>query len=560
MPKAIGEMGRLTHMRTRTVDVYLYSGHEVAVMEPIWLALRQRGVDAQFVLEPPGTHRAMGAVPNPDTWRVQHSGGPIEPLMDEATYVAVSELLASRDLPFISASRTHADAVLTTQGHGWLLHYSGLKIRVEYGASVFADVYGHGEINAAMDAVLTHGLYSTRSISSQLPSDRIIPVGYPKWAPAMRAGLNRQQARDSLDLDSTKPLIVWTPTWAHNATIDSYAAAVVALSDQYEVVLKPHHNTLRFEGERINELAKHITVLDNAHTLVPLVTAADLVVADARSGCLAEAVFADRCALGLLDRATPRSLGVLEGFDDAVAFCASPDELVGAVTDALGTDRSAGRAMWRSWLYADHHNQDDHVAAEAIINLIDAPGRRPTTGLNLATLDELLDATIPLAAQGGEATAKALHTLRRTWPIWPGHPRLLKLVDALRTSLAPEELAGVAAMVRAVPHSPCPAMATANDPGAAPTLRLAAAAIASDRFLEPGADELFFSLIATVPEPQFAEALASLALVPDALPAFVQGAATTPSRCKALAQALNNLGASEQAAAVAHHGERLVLQ
>ena len=38
------------------------------------------------------------------------------------------------------------------------------------------------------------------------------------------------------------------------------------------------------------------------------------------------------------------------------------------------------------------------------------------------------------------------------------------------------------------------------------------------------------------------------------------GATTTPGRCKALALALNNLGAPEQAAAVAHHGERLVLQ
>ena len=330
--------------RPFTVDFYLYSSHEVAVWEPLWRALRRRGVDAQIVLEPPGMHRAMGSVPDPRNGWHDDKNGPVEPLVDVSTQRHLAELLDGQAMSWIEHSRTNADAVITTQGIGWLAHYNGVRIKTEYGACAFVDVYGHGPVNEGLDLVLAHGPFSALTISAHLPHDRVQIVGYPKWAAALRSGLDRQSARQELGISAGDTLVAWLPTWAHNSAMDAYGDALGELAKRHLVVAKPHHNNVRFERERLSQINPSIEVRDDLHSLVELMIAADVVVADGRSGVLAETILADRPAVGLLPGVSPRAHGMLEGMGDAIVWCEDPRLLTEAVEDALAHDRSEARS------------------------------------------------------------------------------------------------------------------------------------------------------------------------------------------------------------------------
>ena len=101
-----------------TVDLYVYAAHEVAAWEPIWWRLRQRGVDAQFVVEPPGVNRARGSVPDPTNgWRDDKAGGRLDDLMNEDMYATVCASLQRRGLSWLDCARLDAFASLGCQSH-----------------------------------------------------------------------------------------------------------------------------------------------------------------------------------------------------------------------------------------------------------------------------------------------------------------------------------------------------------------------------------------------------------------------------------------------------------
>ncbi len=542
-------------MSQTTVDFYLYSSHEVAVWEPLWRCLRQRGVEAAFVLEPPGVHRAMGSVPNPDDGWFDDKSGEVVDLVDHATHEHLSQLLEQRQIPWIDRSRPNADAVITTQGIGWLDHYTGLRLKTEYGASAFIDVYGHGPINEGLDAVLAHGPFSARAISAHLPANRIHVVGYPKWAPAQRDGLTREQAREELGLDPDRTLVAWLPTWAHNATIGQYTEALAGLADDYLVVAKPHHNSVRFEADRLNSIDSRIVVRRDLHSLVPLMIAADVVVADSRSGSLAETFLADRPVVGLLPGLTAAANGIIGGLDGAVVWCQHADQLGAAVADALAVDRSAERKRWRGWLFGDSAGDDDQVAANTVVELIEARQRRSTVGLPLAALDKLIDKTPE------DDAAAFVATFSHAWPLWSGHPRLLGMLNRATPDLDDRQMLTCARLVRAAGYrESCPLRATLADTTADPVRSLVAAALVALVFEDGEGIAWFCDRVDETPPDRFEDALFALDIVPASLPAFVHCAATTPERCLALAAALDSFGADEQAAIINAYAESLVSQ
>lgn len=543
------------HWRQRLiVDFYLYSSHEVAVWEPLWRCLRQRGVDAHLIIEPPGVHRAMGTRPTASTNWTDDKDGPVVPLVDDDTFTEITQLLERRGVPWLEESRPHADAVITTQGTGWLDHYGrALRIKTEYGASVFVGPFGHGTINRDHDAVLVHGDYSRAALRAHVPSERLHTIGYPKWAPTLRQRLSPADARALLGIENTKPVLAWLPTWAHNSSIDDYGDALGELADSFLVVVKPHHNNVRFEADRLAAIDERIVVRSDLHSLVPLLIAADVVVADSRSGALAETFLADRPAVGLLPGIEPIDHGVPAGLGDAIDWCRSPGELRRAVTTATSTDRSAARATWRNWLFTNFDGRDDEVGATTIIGLIEARTPQPAIRPALDSVDVLVNSTDPSRPDD------VVETLATAWPCWPGHPNLLTLLETASGTLGTADLASCARLVRTaglIVH--CPLVAAMLDESRDPVARLAAAAVAATDFEDPGAADSFSSLVDQVSADRFGEALYELDLVPSALPVFVHHAATTPERCRSLAVELDKLGAADAAASLLEFGDVLV--
>jgi hypothetical protein len=539
-----------------TVDFYLYATHEVAVWEPVWQALRRRGVDAQFVLEPPGVHTAMGSVPDPTNgWR-NDTSGELQPLVDESTHEAMAALLQRRGLPWIDARRTAADAVVTTQGAGWLWPYEGLRIKTEYGASAFHGAFGHGAVNEGLDAVLAHGPYSASAMSAHIDRSRIHLVGYPKWAPALRSGLDRATARGALGLPTDGTVVAWLPTWAHNTGIDDYAGALADLAEHHVVVAKPHHNNLRFESARLTAIDARIQVRSDLHSLVELVVAADVVVADARSGALAEAVLGDRPAVGLLPRGgDPRAAGVLGGFEDAVVWCNEPDGLADAITRARSADLGTARSAWRRWLFGDAGPHDDERAADVILRLVLERRGERTTDQDGASLDLAIDR---LARNDRPDPHAVCAMFLSAWPRWPGHPRLLALLASVRGELEADELLACSRAVRVAGLTDaCPLVAVRGDRRLDPVRRLAATAALALELEDLDAADAFPAQAASLEPGRYPDALLALDRVPSSLPSFVWSVATSPERCAALASALASLGAAAEADLVTTHGRAL---
>lgn len=529
-----------------TVDLYVYTTHEVVVWEHLWSALRRRGVDAAFVVEPPGVNRAKGTMPDAaNGWVDDKANGMLVDLLDADAERRIHTMLEARAIPWLDRSRPDADVVVTTQGVGWLDHYRGLRARTMYGVGLAASSYGHGSVNRSMDAVLVHGPFSRLAIEAHVAPDRIHAVGFPKWAPTWRAGIDRASARASLGVESgEQPVVAWLPTWAQHSSLDRFGAAFAQLSRDHTVLVKPHHNNVRFEQPRLAKLVESGVALIDADSLVPLVLAADVVVGDAPSGVVTEAILADRPAVGLLSGSDGARHELLAGVGDAVALCSDPAQLREAIVDATRDHRTTARQSWRTWLFTDHGGHDDDVAAEKLVELVlrhrSGGGRRVGSPTEVdGEIGRALDSDDPRHLLGA---------LERGWSRWPGDPRLRRLLHRLPKHASIEELADWSRRARLFGFgADCPLHALGSDPTADVVGRLAASAIAASRFDDDAAAERFVHLCTVTPTDRFEESLALLdAVQADAVPAFLTHAANEPARAEAMAGLLASLGAAPE--------------
>lgn len=353
----------------REVDFYLYASHEIDTWLPIVRRLREIGIDARFVLERPGRNLARGSRPDPSAgWRDEKGRRDLlTPLVDGATFKVLSGALAVKGETPLDRRRLLASAV-TTQGSRWLRVYAGSRIRTMYGVALAEDAYGHGSINSGFDLVLAHGTFSESAIHrcSRVP---VVQVGFPKWASVRRGERDRDSARRALGLsDERRTVVLWAPTWAHNSSLDD---ADTHHLDQttHLVILKPHHNTQRFEGARLRGLEQlGFRVVDATTSLVDLILAADVVVTDPRSGAFTEALLADRPCVALTPSGTETSLH--EGVTDCAAVGHPPQELRELIDLAFDESLGLGRRAWTPRLFTDLEGHDDEVAARHIAAIL----------------------------------------------------------------------------------------------------------------------------------------------------------------------------------------------
>jgi tetratricopeptide (TPR) repeat protein len=164
------------------------------------------------------------------------------------------------------------------------------------------------------------------------------------------------------------------PTWAHNSSLCRFSGAIAALAKQYNVLFKPHHNNVHFEGERIEALmgAAGVKMLPDVTSIVPFLACADVVLADVRSGAFTEAFLLNRPTVGLSPTGDRGADNLLEEAYEAADVCAEPDSLPGLIAESLMNDpHREGRRRLAGWLFTDLSGQDDVVTAEAMIAMVD---------------------------------------------------------------------------------------------------------------------------------------------------------------------------------------------
>lgn len=348
-------------------DLYVCTALDVGVLAPVLVELQQRGVGAELIVEAPGTSLAQMAqgVRNPDGSVSRR----LVDAIDAPAYRRIHDELARTGVSAIGKRRIGADVVLTTQHRAWFAPYEGRVARIAYGFGAVEHSYGHGSVNDGMDLVLAHGERSVTAIAAHRGTAAgVVPVGYPKWVPFR--SWTPELAREALALDGDpRPTLVYLPTWSRWSSLEAVVPRLLSLTNQYRIVCKPHHNNLRFEAARLAALeAAGVEMLDTAGQLTPVLLAADVVLCDARSGALPEAMLAGRptVAVRLPDDE------VLPEFGEAVVFWNGSVALPDVLDDALSRPaaREARCAELVGEMFLDSQGRDAELAADALQALI----------------------------------------------------------------------------------------------------------------------------------------------------------------------------------------------
>lgn len=353
------------------IDFYIYNIHEVIVWENIWQALVSEGVDAAFVIEPPDINTAYGSMPVKENSYTNQRNQNIVPLVDNNTFHGIVAYLQKNNLTYITSGRYNAEAVITTQGIGWLHRYKSLKMRTMYGVAATRESYGHGNVNIGFDSVFVHGPYSKSKIAHWLPPENIFLSGYPKYSPYFRNEFDPKEWKTQIGIDANRKTIAYIPTWANNSSIDATISSLIDLSEKYNVICKPHHNNIRFEYERINTLMEitAIKVIQNTKSIVPFLSVSDLVITDVRSGAFTEAFLMDRPVIGMSINIDDSE--ILPEVFSAAKLCRQPDTLVDIVDVTLENDEYiSGRSIMRNMLFSDFNGNDDKITAHCIMQYV----------------------------------------------------------------------------------------------------------------------------------------------------------------------------------------------
>lgn len=174
--------------------------------------------------------------------------------------------------------------------------YSGITVRMQYGVGLVDPKSDH-PMGEESDYYLVHGPFGVRTQftmhgmpSPLIPWERVKAIGYPK--------LDRFYSTQKVP--NSKPVLLWLPTWSVRSSIERYLEAIIGLSAEFHVAIKPHHCTTRWEEDRVRRLdTTSAQLLDNSFDSAGLYVSADLILADLSSGAFTEALLIGKPVVGL---------------------------------------------------------------------------------------------------------------------------------------------------------------------------------------------------------------------------------------------------------------------
>jgi hypothetical protein len=312
----------------------------------------------------------VGSTPDPNRGWVDDKTTRLAPLVDEELRRVLAALVVQTGLPLVDRARRNADVAMTTQGAGWLRRYDCARVRLAYGVGFTTDSYGHGAVNEGFDVVLTHGDFSVAAISAACPNGpQVVGVGFPKWAAYLRGQVDRAAASATLGIDPDRPTLLYAPTWAHRSSLEMVSEVLPDIARDWQIVVKPHHNSLHLEAGRLDALAPYVrtaSTLCAQHSLVAYVAVADVVVTDVVSGAFTESFLAGTPAVGIVTAEAAASI------HPAASTCAplvtSPDELTAALATRDWSEYEPAARKWSAHMFTPLNGHDDERAASALLS------------------------------------------------------------------------------------------------------------------------------------------------------------------------------------------------
>lgn len=348
------------------IEFYHIDAFEVPNYEPIWRNLKAMGVDARMV-----------GVPDPNNTAAKG-------WFDFDKFKAYCE---ERSILFTTEADPSADVAVTTQNIDILRNYNCPKVRIMYGPIVYPAAWGlQAHATKPFDAVLTHSQFYTDLYSSLLRPEQLPVVGYPRYDDFFAGKLQRQMIHQRWGVKNNKPVLVFLPTWGDNTAFEVFFPALLRLSDQYQIIIRPHHCTLRFEPLRMAQLkASGLLILDNAFDLAEVYAGADVILSDVRGGGLYEALLCGVPSVGMVIQAQEVTGWIAQnGVDKMMSVCSDANQLIFAIDDAMTSQTQALHR--KSWINKRVEFRDGTAGKQAANALIKLANAHSKSNFNVSSL------------------------------------------------------------------------------------------------------------------------------------------------------------------------------
>ncbi|MBQ9536231.1 MAG: CDP-glycerol glycerophosphotransferase family protein [Desulfovibrionaceae bacterium] len=149
--------------------------------------------------------------------------------------------------------------------------------------------HNYGAWRSLADLNLSYGPYATQKLQYFSP---VVESGNPEhdnWESAIFQADNKKQL--SQYLDPNKKTILYAPTWGEISSIDLYLDNIIKLSDDFNLMLKIHHNSDIIEN-KCKEIKnkKNIKIFGANDDIYSLLTVTDLMISD-YSGAIFDALY-----------------------------------------------------------------------------------------------------------------------------------------------------------------------------------------------------------------------------------------------------------------------------
>ncbi len=321
------------------------------------------------------------------------------------------------------------------------------------------ETYNYGEWRSLAQL---HLVYGERSRAKMQQYGEVAVVGNPRFDRWHDGGFHaRARRRFEGLLDPHRRTVLYAPTWGELSTAERYFDEVVALTRDYNVLFKAHHNTELLGGARaMRKVADRMHAFGADDDLYELLAVSDVVLSD-YSGAIFDALCAERPVILLHDPQPPfgaklnadsiehaarHEIGPVVSrpsqlgptlrtlFDDPAAYRARNDALRRALFERTpGASRRAAAAITS---FAEQRRRSSEGAAEPEPSHSTAATRRAT----------ILSRLSPLAQKAASSAV-----LRRLHASNPLQMRIAQELSRRAGSPLPQLLAARAALAEQKP-------------------------------------------------------------------------------------------------------------
>lgn len=221
---------------------------------------------------------------------------------------------------------------------------------IQYGYA--KEPHNYGAWRSFGDLCLTYGPYASKKIEPLSPS---VATGNPRYDVWHTKSFHATaKAKYAEQLDPRRKTVLYLPTWGDLSSVDDYLSSVYSLSNQYNILLKMHHNTELLEPDRKAAVSqgavRHYGANDD---LLELMALADVVISD-YSGAIFDAIYCGK-PIVLADKDISQQMGGNKIDDFSLEFsrrgdlgviCTQPSDLAACIEKAAkATDQDTPKSF-----------------------------------------------------------------------------------------------------------------------------------------------------------------------------------------------------------------------